>query len=75
MGGLEMAGSSAVAPLAAALHDGNAVVRANAAEMLGWLRPADAVTDLAQLLSDPGFRGAGPGGLGFGRNRHRAGCA
>jgi hypothetical protein len=53
MGGLEMAGPSAVAPLAAALRDGSAVVRANAAEMLGWLKPADAVADLARLLSDP----------------------
>jgi hypothetical protein len=53
MGGLEKAGLSAVAPLTAALHNGNAVVRANAAEMLGWLKPADAVTDLARLLSDP----------------------
>ena len=53
MGGLEKAGLSAVAPLTAALHNGNAVVRANAAEMLGWLKPASAVTDLARLLSDP----------------------
>ena len=52
MGGLETAGSSAVAPLVTALHDSNAVVRANAAEMLGWLKPADAVADLARLLSD-----------------------
>ena len=29
------------------------MVRANAAEMLGWLRPTTAVTDLARLLSDP----------------------
>jgi HEAT repeat protein len=27
-------------------------VRANAAEMLGWLQPADAVTDLTRLLLD-----------------------
>jgi HEAT repeat protein len=60
MRGLEMAGQSAVTPLAAALQDGNAVVRANAAEMLGWLKPvedpgqgADAVAGLARLLSDP----------------------
>jgi hypothetical protein len=60
MGGLEMAGRTAVVPLAAALLDGNAVVRANAAEMLGWLKPiedpaqrADAVAGLARLLSDP----------------------
>ena len=53
MGGLETAGPSAVAPLVTALHDGNAVVRANAAEMLGWLKPASAVADLARLLSDP----------------------
>ena len=52
MGGLELAGPAAVAPLAAALHDGNAVVRANAAEILGWLKPAGAVADLARLLSD-----------------------
>ena len=55
-----MASQSAVAPLVAALLDGNPVVRANAAEMLGWLQPiddagqrADAVAGLARLLSDP----------------------
>ena len=60
MGGLEAAGRSAVSPLVAALLDDNAVVRANAAEMLGWLKPvddagqrADAVAGLARLLSDP----------------------
>ena len=60
MGGLEMASQSAAAPLVAALLDGNPVVRANAAEMLGWLQPiddagqrADAVAGLARLLSDP----------------------
>ena len=60
MGGLETAGQSAVGPLVVALLDGNLVVRANAAEMLGWLQPiedpgqrADAVGGLARLLSDP----------------------
>ena len=60
MGGLETAGQSAAAPLVVALLDGNAVVRANAAEMLGWLKQvedpgqrADAVAGLARLLSDP----------------------
>ena len=53
MGGLERAGPAAVASLTAALRDSGAVVRANAAEMLGWLKPAGAVADLAPLLSDP----------------------
>jgi HEAT repeat protein len=60
MGGLEMAGQSAVGPLVAALLDGNVVVRANAAEMIGFLQPiddpgqrADAVAGLSRLLSDP----------------------
>jgi HEAT repeat protein/photosystem II stability/assembly factor-like uncharacterized protein len=53
MGGLETAGQLAVAPLTVALHDPSAAVRANAAEMLGWLKPASAVADLARLLSDP----------------------
>ena len=60
MGGLEAAGQSAVSPLVVVLLDDNAVVRANAAEMLGWLQPiddagqrADAVAGLARLLSDP----------------------
>jgi len=60
MGGLETVGQSAVGPLVVALLDGNVVVRANAAEMLGWVQPiedpgqsADAVAGLARLLSDP----------------------
>ena len=53
MGGLELVGQPAVALLAEALYDPSAVVRANAAEMLGWLKPASAVADLARLLSDP----------------------
>ena len=60
MRGLEMVGQSAVGPLVVALLDGNLVVRANAAEMLGWVQPiedpgqrADAVAGLARLLSDP----------------------
>ena len=53
MGGLEIVGQPAVALLAEALYDPSAVVRANAAEMLGWLKPANAVADLARLLSDP----------------------
>jgi HEAT repeat protein len=53
MGALETAGQPAVAAMVAALNDPSAVVRANAAEMLGWLKPATTVTDLARLLSDP----------------------
>ncbi len=53
MGGLESAGQPAVAALVAALNDSSAVVRANAAGVLGWLQPADAVADLALLLADP----------------------
>jgi HEAT repeat protein len=58
-GGLEIAGQRAVAPLVVALLDANAVVRANAAEMLGWVQPiedsgqsAEAAAGLARLLSD-----------------------
>ncbi|MGB4976440.1 MAG: HEAT repeat domain-containing protein, partial [Anaerolineae bacterium] len=53
MGALERAGQPAVAAVVAALNDSSAVVRTNAAEMLGWLKPASAVADLARLLSDP----------------------
>jgi HEAT repeat protein len=60
MGALETAGQPAVTAVVAALNDSNAVVRANAAEMLGWLKPvqdspqrAGAVADLTGLLSDP----------------------
>jgi HEAT repeat protein len=60
MGALETAGQPAVTAVAAALNDSSAVVRANAAEMLGWLKPvedtpqrAGAVADLTGLLSDP----------------------
>ena len=60
MGGLEMAGRSAAGPLIVALLDDNPVVRANAAEMLGWLQPiadlgerASAMDGLARLLTDP----------------------
>jgi len=60
MRGLEMAGQPAVAAVAAALNDSSAVVRANAAETLGWLKPvedpgqqAGTVAGLARLLSDP----------------------
>ena len=60
MGALEAAGQPAVASVVAALNDSSAVVRVNAAEVLGWLTPvedpglrADAVAGLARLLSDP----------------------
>ena len=60
MGVLETAGQPAVAAVVAALNDSSAVVRVNAAEVLGWLKPvedpgqrADAVAGLARLLSDP----------------------
>jgi HEAT repeat protein len=60
MGGLETTGQSAVAPLIVALLDDNPVIRANAAQMLGWLQPigdlgqrADTVAGLARLLTDP----------------------
>jgi len=53
MGVLETAGQPAVAAVVAALNDPSAVVRANAAEMLGWLKPETEVANLARLLSDP----------------------
>jgi HEAT repeats len=53
MGALETAGQPAVPAVMAALNDSSAVVRANAAEMLGWLKPTTAVANLARLLSDP----------------------
>jgi hypothetical protein len=53
MGALETAGQPAVVAVAAALNDSSAVVRANAAEMLGWLTPTTEVASLARLLSDP----------------------
>jgi HEAT repeat protein len=59
MGALETAGQPAVTAMVAALNDSSAVVRANAAEMLGWLKPvedtpqrAGAVADLTRLFSD-----------------------
>ena len=52
MHGLEIAGQAAITPLRLALMDNNPVVRRNAAEMLGWLRAADAVPDLVQSQSD-----------------------
>lgn len=61
MGGLEMAGQPAVAAVMAALNASSAVVRTNAAEMLGWLKPVedplqrtDTGAGLARLLSDQG---------------------
>jgi HEAT repeat protein len=60
MAALETAGRPAVVAVVAALNDSSAVVRANAAEMLGWLGPVEdtpqravAVADLTGLLSDP----------------------
>ena len=53
MGALEKAGQPAVTAVVAALNDSSAVVRTNAAEMLGWLKPPSAVADLARLLADP----------------------
>jgi HEAT repeat protein len=60
MGALETAGQPAVTAVVAALNDSSAVVRANAAEMLGWLRPvkdstqrAGALAGLTGLLTDP----------------------
>ncbi len=60
MGVLEATGQPAVPAMVAALSDSNAVVRTNAAEMLGWLSPvadpvqkAAAVTVLDRLLTDP----------------------
>ncbi len=57
---LETVGQPAVAAVVAALGDSSPVVRANAAEMLGWLTPvedpllrADAVAALSRLRSDP----------------------
>lgn len=60
MGVLEATGQHAVPAVLAALNDSNAVVRTNAAEMLGWLSPvADPVQQAApvavlnRLLTDP----------------------
>ena len=67
MHGLELAGQSAILPLRVALSsDNDPVMRRNAAEMLGWLRAADAVPDLAQSLSDPDATVRSSGNLGPG---------
>jgi HEAT repeat protein len=50
--GLEMAGPLAVPTLVAGLNRDQATLRANAAEMLGWLRAAPATAELAHALSD-----------------------
>jgi HEAT repeat protein len=52
MQGLEMVGQAAITPLRLALLDTNPVIRRNAAEMLGWLRAANAVPNLVRSLSD-----------------------
>jgi HEAT repeat protein len=52
MAGLEQAGRQATEPLVAALQSQNPAIRANAAEMLGYIKPADAVMSLAAALKD-----------------------
>ena len=52
MAGIEMAGPKAVPTLIAALGDSQAAVRANSAEMLGWLKDAQATPALAGALAD-----------------------
>ncbi|MFQ6015229.1 MAG: HEAT repeat domain-containing protein [Anaerolineae bacterium] len=52
MTGLEEAGESAVEPLIAALGSEDAVLRRNAAEMLGWIASPRAFDPLLSALSD-----------------------
>ena len=52
MTGLEQAGKPATGPLVAALQSQNPAQRAHAAEMLGWIKPNDAVEPLASALKD-----------------------
>lgn len=58
MTGLEKAGQLAAQPLIAGLQSGDPAFRSNAAEMLGYIKPADAVQPLASALkdSDPAVR-------------------
>jgi HEAT repeat protein len=50
--GLELAGRSAVGPLAAALAEADPVMRAHAAQALGWLKPVQATDALKSALRD-----------------------
>jgi HEAT repeat protein len=50
--GLEVAGQRAVPGLTQALGAQNTALRANAAEMLGWLKAGQATPELSRVLSD-----------------------
>ena len=51
--GLSLAGRPAIEPLAAALDSSDPMLRANAAQALGWLKPAAATDALIAALDDP----------------------
>ncbi len=51
--GLAQAGRPAVQPLVTVLASGDPTLRANAAQALGWLKPADATNALIAALDDP----------------------
>jgi HEAT repeat protein len=52
MSGLDAAGAKAAGVLVSALKSGEPSLRANAAEMLGWIRPGSATPGLAEALHD-----------------------
>ena len=56
-------------PLVAALQSQNPALRAHAAEMLGWIKPNDAVQPLATALKDSDAGRPDAGGVGAGRDR------
>jgi HEAT repeat protein len=53
MTGLEAAGEKSTKTLVSALSSDDSALRANAAEMLGYIKPAAAVEPLAAALQDP----------------------